>query len=88
MGYMDRVAKAHVAGVEICEVLGVDWHNVPRLVITYEAGEPVTVSTTEYAERPDVDESGNTRYVKAIENDDLVHILREYELVEKSVEVE
>jgi hypothetical protein len=87
MGQMERVAKAHKAGVEICEALGVDWHNVTRLVITYEAGEPVKVGISEYAEKLD-SIVGEARYVKAIENDELVRIMRRYKLVEKSVEVE
>ena len=80
-----KVAKASDAGKELCEALGIDWRLVITLVITYEAGSAVTVTTSEYAERLD-SVVGEMRYVKVVENDDLVRIMRNYELVEKGVE--
>jgi len=80
-----KAAKASDAGKELCEALGIDWRLVTTLVITYEAGSAVTVTTSEYAERLD-SVVGEMRYVKVVENDDLVRIMRNYELVEKGVE--
>ena len=77
-----NMAKASDAGKELCEVLGIDWRNVYMVVVSYQAGEAVRVVTKEFAE----DSSGRFQYVINEQHDDIVRIMRNYELVEKGVE--
>jgi hypothetical protein len=81
---MGGAAKASDAGKELCEALGIDWHNVYEVVLLYEAGEVVKVTTREFAEAPN--SSGELRFVTNEAHDDIIRIMRNYELVEKSVE--
>lgn len=77
-------AKSSDAGKELCEALGIDWHNVYEVGLLYEAGEVVKVTTREFAEAPN--SNGELRFVTNSNHDDIIRVMRSYELVEKSVE--
>jgi len=79
-----KAAKASDAGKELCEALGIDWHNVYKMVVVYEAGEVVKVTTREFAEAPN--SSGELRFVVDEEHNDFMRVVRRYDLVEKGVE--
>lgn len=44
MSLASGAAKSSDAGKELCEALGIDWHNVYEVVLLYEAGEVVIPS--------------------------------------------